>query len=331
MFKREGAQSSDLVSVLPLRDLVVFPGMTVPLIVGRPASQAAVNRAWEGSQSIFLLTQRTGSASHPDHADLYDVGTVGRVLQRVALPDGNLKVLVEGGVRAQVVRLEKREEVLLAELDMVDDTTTADDASARTEIKQVQGGLRGLCEAEQGCAARNDGTRRSHHGSWRAGRPSRGPSTWVCDGRAPGTARRLDPMSRLESVLRHLRGENEILRVERKIKSRVKRQNDRNQKEVFLNDQMQVIQKEMSDRDEFKAEFVEPAGASVCQGHAGSGAGSRDARTAEASHDESNECRGQCAPKLCGLAAHPALEPRIGAEVRARICIACARRRPLWS
>ena len=82
MFKREGAQSSDLVSVLPLRDLVVFPGMTVPLIVGRPASQAAVNRAWEGSQSIFLLTQRTGSASHPDHADLYDVGTVGRVLQR---------------------------------------------------------------------------------------------------------------------------------------------------------------------------------------------------------------------------------------------------------
>lgn len=257
MFKREGAQSSELVSVLPLRDLVVFPGMTVPLIVGRPASQAAVNRAWDGSQSILLLTQRTGSASHPDHADLYDVGTVGRVLQRVALPDGNLKVLVEGGVRAQVVRLEKRDDVLLAELDMVDDTITADEASAHTEVKQVQ-------EAFEVYAKLNKGV--PPEMTVRVGATTDpGELADLLVAHLLGFAmeerqallEELDPMSRLESVLRHLRGENEILRVERKIKSRVKRQNDRNQKEVFLNDQMQVIQKDMGDRDEFKAEFVE--------------------------------------------------------------------------
>lgn len=257
MFKREGAQSSDLVSVLPLRDLVVFPGMTVPLIVGRQGSQAAVDRAWEGSQSLLLLTQRTGSASNPDHADLYDVGTVGRVLQRVALPDGNLKVLVEGGVRAQVVRLEKRDDVLLAELDMVDDTITADDASARAEVKQVQQAFEVYAKLNKGVPP--EMTVRVEATS------DPGELADLLVAHLLGFAmeerqallEELDPMSRLESVLRHLRGENEILRVERKIKSRVKRQNDRNQKEVFLNDQMQVIQKDMGERDEFKAEFVE--------------------------------------------------------------------------
>ncbi|HCH65786.1 MAG TPA: endopeptidase La, partial [Deltaproteobacteria bacterium] len=231
--------------------------MTVPLIVGRPGSQSAVEHAWEGSRSILLLTQRSGSSSRPDHEALYQTGTVARILQRVSLPDGNLKVLVEGGCRAKVERFVPSGELLMAAADIVEESVADDEASVCTSVKKVQEAFAAYANLNKGVPpemiVRVEAT------------TAPGELADLLVAHLLGFAMQerqtlleeLDPMARLESVLRHLHGENEILRVERKIKSRVKRQSDGKQKDVFLNEQMQVIQKDLGEKDEFKAEFAE--------------------------------------------------------------------------
>ena len=255
MFSRDGARRGPQgVPVLPLRDLVVFPGMTVPLIVGRPGSRGAVEQAWEADRTLVVVTQR-GQAVTEGPPELHEVGTQGRLLQLVTLPDGNLKVLVEGIERVRIERTITEGEVLSAEVEALADSGPVE---APADV------LKSLREAFEAYARLNKGI----------------PPEMVLRVESMDNVAELadtlaahllgfkledrqalleesDPLRRLDRVLRYLRGEVEILQVERKIKSRVQRQMERSQKEHYLNEQMQAIQKELGEKDEFKAEFAE--------------------------------------------------------------------------
>jgi len=255
VFSRDGARRGPQgVPVLPLRDLVVFPGMTVPLIVGRPGSRGAVEQAWEADRTLVVVTQR-GQAVTEGPPELHEVGTQGRLLQLVTLPDGNLKVLVEGIERVRIERTITEGEVLSAEVEALADSGPVE---APADV------LKSLREAFEAYARLNKGI----------------PPEMVLRVESMDNVAELadtlaahllgfkledrqalleesDPLRRLDRVLRYLRGEVEILQVERKIKSRVQRQMERSQKEHYLNEQMQAIQKELGEKDEFKAEFAE--------------------------------------------------------------------------
>ncbi|MBU2341306.1 MAG: LON peptidase substrate-binding domain-containing protein, partial [Alphaproteobacteria bacterium] len=111
--------------LLPLRDIVVFPGMVVPLFVGRDKSVAALEAAMEGSKDIFLLAQLDPGCDDPDRDDLYDVGVVARVLQLLKLPDGTVRVMVEGAARATCERFAEQDDYVMAEVTLHEDQTAA--------------------------------------------------------------------------------------------------------------------------------------------------------------------------------------------------------------
>ncbi|MDY7099254.1 MAG: LON peptidase substrate-binding domain-containing protein, partial [Pseudomonadota bacterium] len=111
--------------ILPLRDIVVFPGMTVPLFVGRDKSVAALEAAMEASKDIFLLAQLDPSCDDPEGDDLYDVGVVAQVLQLLKLPDGTVRVLVEGSDRAKLKALREEGDHVIAEVDIIEPETVA--------------------------------------------------------------------------------------------------------------------------------------------------------------------------------------------------------------
>ena len=258
MFNRDGGSAGGrLLPVLPLRDLVVFPGMTVPLIVGRPGSQAAAGQAWEGERSLVLVTQRTSTATRPDASTLHEVGTLSTVLQLVQLPDGNLKVLVEGRDRVRLAGVDRSDELVVAEVEVLSDLPVADAEAAAAEVVRVREAFEVYARLNKGIPPemmlRVEATAEP------------GPLADLLVAHLLGfkvedrqaLLAEPDPSVRLDRVLRYLLGENEILQVERKIKSRVKRQLERTQKEVYLNEQMEAIQKELGEKDEFKAEFAE--------------------------------------------------------------------------
>ena len=248
--------SSERVPLLPLRDLVIFPGMTVPLIVGRPRSRGALLAAWEGNRRLALVAQRTGDAAEPSPERVHELGTVATMLQLLRLPDDNLKVLLRAEHRAALGDWETGP-------DRVTVTARRVDAD---EIPPEDGPSPLVVEAREAFAAFARGER--------AVPPEMmlrieaitlpGALADTIVGHLPGfklddrqaVLETLDPVARLERVLGYLRGEVEIQAVEDKIKRRVRKQMEGSQKEFFLNDQMQAIQKELGEKDEARAELA---------------------------------------------------------------------------
>ena len=132
---------SEVYPVLPLRDIVVFPHMIVPLFVGREKSVRALEEVMKNDKQILLVSQKDPAEDDPSTDEIYGVGTVGTVLQLLKLPDGTVKVLVEGGRRASIVSYSSQEEYLEAEADLLDDGAegTAEEAAlARTVVSQFE-------------------------------------------------------------------------------------------------------------------------------------------------------------------------------------------------
>ena len=133
--------SGNLFPVLPLRDIVVFPHMIVPLFVGRDKSVRALEDVMKDDKQILLVTQKNAAQDDPTPADIYSVGTIGTVLQLLKLPDGTVKVLVEGGQRANVVRYEDTADFFQAYAEVIEDGEGEDrelDALARTVVGQFE-------------------------------------------------------------------------------------------------------------------------------------------------------------------------------------------------
>jgi len=241
--------------LLPLRDLVVFPHMVVPLIVGRPRSRAALGQADAGDRQVLLAAQRNGRTTEPKEGDIFEVGTIASIHQMLRLPDDNLKVLVEGRQRARIIKYIPGENHYRVQVELVDDHDQELD-EIEPLVRSVKNAFDQFVKLNKGIPPEMLLTVASIDD------PGRLTDTLVAhlgfkhDDRQ-GLLQQQSVRARLENILRFVQGEIEILQVEKKIKSRVKKQMERSQKEYYLNEQMHAIQKELGGKEEARSETEE--------------------------------------------------------------------------
>ncbi len=234
--------------ILPLRDIVVFPHRIVPLFVGREKSVAALEAAMATDRELFLVAQLDPGEDDPDRDALYDLGVIATAMQLLKLPDGTVRVLVEGAKRSKLVNLMPRDGYLAAEVEEVaEDSAEGAEAQAlmRSVIDQFENyaklnkrlppetGIQ-LAEIEDPSAL--------------ADAIASNLSIKVADKQA--LLGELNPARRLEMVFAFMEGELGVLQVEKKIRSRVKRQMEKTQREYYLNEQLKAIQRELGNESE---------------------------------------------------------------------------------
>ncbi|MEP0191334.1 MAG: endopeptidase La [Erythrobacter sp.] len=236
--------------LLPLRDIVVFPGMVVPLFVGRDKSVAALEAAMEASKDIFLLAQLDPACDDPEAEELYDIGVVAQVLQLLKLPDGTVRVLVEGAHRAALSNMRAEGDYVLAEVDLIEPETVAgSEVTALMRQVSEQFGEYAKLNKKLGDDAKVDLSEVDDAGEL-GDTIAAAINNKVSDKQSLLTE--ADPLKRLELIMAFMEGELSVLQVERKIRGRVKRQMEKTQREYYLNEQMKAIQSELggSDGDE---------------------------------------------------------------------------------
>ncbi len=243
------------VPLLPLRDIVVFPHMVVPLFVGRQRSIKALEEATQKQGPIFLSSQKDAKTNEPTEEDIFKIGTLGTVVQMLKLPDGTVKVLIEGKKRAQVARFVNNPDFFLVEVE-----ESPEIAEKNTEVEALTREVHTTFENYVKLKKKIPPEMVMSVSS--IDDPGRLADTIVAHLGIKLSDRQnlletFNASERLEKVLAHMRAEVEILEVERRIRSRVKKQMERSQKEYYLNEQMRAIQKELGEKDEFKNEIQE--------------------------------------------------------------------------
>ena len=244
-----------LYPLIPLRDIVIFPAMVTPLFVGRPRSIQALEAANAEQRLIFLTTQRDPKIDDPLQNDLYEIGVIGQIIQLLKLPDGTVKVLIEGKERARIVGLEERPECLYAKVVLEEELLAASD-----EIEAMSRSVLAAFESYINLSKKIPPEMYSSiAGITAAGRLADAiiPQLNVKVSDKQQIMEQINPLLRLESLLTLLEHELQILGIEKKIRSRVKSQMERSQKEYYLNEQMRAIQKELGEKDDFKQELRE--------------------------------------------------------------------------
>lgn len=244
-----------LFPVLPLRDIVVFPHMIVPLFVGREKSVRALEDVMQEDKQILLLTQKDAAQDDPAQGDLYTFGTIGTVLQLLKLPDGTVKVLVEGGGRARVIRFTDNPDFFQALAEPVDEfqgDKAELDALSRAVVGQFEQYIKlnkkippevMVTVSQIDEPARLADTIASHL------------SLKISEKQALLEISSIN--DRLERIFGHMEGEIGVLQVEKKIRTRVKKQMEKTQREYYLNEQMKAIQKELGEGEDGKDEASE--------------------------------------------------------------------------
>jgi ATP-dependent Lon protease len=233
--------------LLPLRDIVVFPGMVVPLFVGRDKSVAALEAAMEASKDIVLLAQLDPACDDPMRDDLYDLGVVAQVLQLLKLPDGTVRVLVQGNARAKLETLREEGDYTLAEISIVEPETAAGNevtALMRQVVEQFENYAK--LNKKLGEDTANDLGEMDDAGEL-ADTIAAAITAKVADKQSMLVE--ANPLKRLEMVMSFMEGELSVLQVERKIRGRVKRQMEKTQREYYLNEQLKAIQSELGGSD----------------------------------------------------------------------------------
>src|ERR1700720_3781509 len=244
-----------LYPVLPLRDIVVFPHMIVPLFVGREKSVRALEDVMKDDKQILLVTQKNAAQDDPTTADIYLLGTVGTVLQLLKLPDGTVKVLVEGGQRARIQRFAENEAFFQAYAENLGETGSSaqeTEALARTVVAQFEQYIKlnkkippevlvSINQIEE--PGKLADTVDSH-----------------LTLKIPEKQELLETEAvaeRLEKVFGYMEGEIGVLQVEKRIRNRVKRQMEKTQREYYLNEQLKAIQKELGEGEDGRDEMAE--------------------------------------------------------------------------
>jgi ATP-dependent Lon protease len=244
-----------LYPVLPLRDIVVFPHMIVPLFVGREKSVRALEDVMKDDKQILLVTQKNAAQDDPAPADIYDVGTIGTVLQLLKLPDGTVKVLVEGGQRAKIARFAENDEFFQAYADLIEEKPGNGqelEALSRAVVSQFEQYIKlnkkippeVLVSINQIDEAGKLADTVASHLALKI--PEKQQLLEM-----PGVS------DRLERVYAFMEGEIGVLQVEKRIRNRVKRQMEKTQREYYLNEQLKAIQKELGETEDGRDEVAE--------------------------------------------------------------------------
>jgi ATP-dependent Lon protease len=242
--------------LLPLRDIIVFPHMVVPLFVGREKSISALEEAMNNDKEILLAAQKLAKTNEPAPEDIFAVGTVGTIVQLLRLPDGTVKVLVEGKKRARIERFIPNDGFFLCELTVIEDQTTPS-VELEALMRSVQSTFETYVKLNKRIPPEMLVSVQTIDD------PARLADTVVVHLSSIKLSDRqeiletTDAAKRLSRLYELMTAEIEILQVEKKIRTRVKKQMERTQKEYYLNEQMQAIQKELGERDEFKNELAE--------------------------------------------------------------------------
>ena len=237
-----------MMPLLPLRDVVVYPHLVIPLFVGRAKSVKALEIASDSNKQILLVAQKSANKDEPDAEDLYSIGTMATVLQMLKLPDGTVKVLVEGLYRVRVSEFVETEECFLAKAEKIEDPKEDDsetEALMRTVFTQfdqyVKLNKKIPPEILTSLATINDASRLadtiSAHLTLKLEEKQK-------------ILEMLSVTERLEHLLHLMESEIDILQVEKRIRGRVKRQMEKSQREYYLNEQVKAIQKELGEQDE---------------------------------------------------------------------------------
>ena len=252
---REVPTAPDVFPVLPLRDIVVFPHMIVPLFVGREKSIRALEEAMRTDKQILLATQMNAGDDDPAVDQIYRVGTLASVLQLLKLPDGTVKVLVEGVTRAEITAFGDREDVFEAMATPVADIVGAKvemEALARSVVAEFENYVK--LNKKVSPEVLGSITQIEDHGKL---------ADSIASHLAVKIPEKQDLLStlkvseRLEKELALMEGEISVLQVEKRIRSRVKRQMEKTQREYYLNEQIKAIQKELGDTEEGRDEMAE--------------------------------------------------------------------------
>jgi ATP-dependent Lon protease len=238
-----------LIPVLPLRDVVVYPHMVIPLFVGREKSILALEAAMADNKKILLLAQKNAEVDDPGQEDLYQIGTLSTILQMLKLPDGTIKVLVEGGDRVVVDSLLETNEYYSAAIKVLEKSGLVDDREAEVLLRSV------LNLFDQYVKLNKKVPPEILTSLSGIDDPSR-----LADTIAAHMSLKLDekqeileiqdPRERIEHIMSKIEGEIDLMQIEKRIRGRVKQQMEKSQREYYLNEQMKAIQKELGDMDD---------------------------------------------------------------------------------
>jgi len=251
----ETALTSDALPVLPLRDVVVYPHMVIPLFVGREKSILALDQAMKVNKQILLLAQKQADVDDPQPKDLYQVGTIATILQLLKLPDGTVKVLVEGTERASVAALTAGD-YFAAQVAPLGDTEQYEEREMDVLVRSVVSQFEQYVKLNRKVPPE---ILTSLAGIEQPGR--------LADTVAAHMSLKLDAKQkvleiqdvrrRLEHILALIEGEMDVLQIEKRIRGRVKQQMEKSQREYYLNEQMKAIQKELGEMDDAPNEIAE--------------------------------------------------------------------------
>ncbi|OPY82395.1 MAG: Lon protease 1 [Smithella sp. PtaU1.Bin162] len=245
-----------VIPLLPLRDVVVFPHMIVPLFVGREKSIAALESAMKYEKGIFMVAQKSAKKDDPAAEDIYNVGTIGIIIQLLRLPDGTVKVLVEGKTRGTIKEYLQNEDFFLVKVNEIDDIDDHNDVKKQALMRSIKESFELYLKLSKKIHVEMMGTIAAIDNA------SKLADVVVTHLNVKLEDKQkimeiFDITERLEAIYSMMLSEIEILQVEEKIKRRVKKQMEKTQKDYYLNEQMRAIQKEMGEKDDFRNEIIE--------------------------------------------------------------------------
>jgi ATP-dependent Lon protease len=245
-----------VIPLLPLRDVVVFPHMIVPLFVGREKSIAALESAMKYEKGIFMVAQKNAKKDDPNHEDIYSVGTIGIIIQLLRLPDGTVKVLVEGKMRGTIKEYLQNDDFFLVKASEIEDIDDHNDVKKQALMRSIKESFELYLKLSKKVHVEMMGTIAAIE-----------DASKLADVVVTHLNVKLEDKQkimeifniteRLEAIYTLMLSEIEILQVEEKIKRRVKKQMEKTQKDYYLNEQMRAIQKEMGEKDDFRNEIAD--------------------------------------------------------------------------
>jgi len=256
MKNREKQEKIISVPLLPLRDVVVFPHMIVPLFVGREKSIAALESAMKYEKGIFMVAQKNAQKDEPLEEDIYKIGTLGIIIQLLRLPDGTVKVLVEGKQRGVIKEYLPNQDFFMVNVEEQEEAEDQDYVKTEALMRSIREAFETYVKLSKKVHVEMVGTIASIEGASKLADVIVSHIGIKLEDKQK-ILEILNVNARLETIYEMMLGEIEILQVEEKIKRRVKKQMEKTQKDYYLNEQMRAIQKEMGEKDDFKSEITE--------------------------------------------------------------------------